>query len=98
MFDFYLKYWLPFGEMLTDMEREGIYVRRADYLPVILANAERDKAKLEHQFIEWVSGIHPNGKYMNACSEQQKQHLFFAPRSEEEGDVHGSGLPLTRCV
>jgi hypothetical protein len=27
MFDFYNKYWVPYGELLTDMERRGIYVR-----------------------------------------------------------------------
>lgn len=25
-FDLYIKYWLPFGELLTDMEREGFRV------------------------------------------------------------------------
>jgi DNA polymerase-1 len=26
MWKFYQKYWLPFGEVLTDLEREGIKV------------------------------------------------------------------------
>ena len=26
MFDFYQQYWLPYGELLTDMERAGIQV------------------------------------------------------------------------
>lgn len=26
MWELYLKYWLPFGEILTDIEREGILV------------------------------------------------------------------------
>jgi hypothetical protein len=26
MWDYYQNYWLPFGEVLTDMEREGIKV------------------------------------------------------------------------
>ena len=26
MFTLYLKYWLPFGEVLTDMEREGFKI------------------------------------------------------------------------
>jgi len=33
MFDVYDKYWLPFGEMLTDMERNGIKVNK-EYLKV----------------------------------------------------------------
>jgi DNA polymerase-1 len=34
MFDLYIKYWLPFGELLTDMEREGFKVD-IDYLKTI---------------------------------------------------------------
>lgn len=34
-FDLYVKYWVPFGELLTDMEREGIKVD-IDYLKVSL--------------------------------------------------------------
>lgn len=26
MWDIYTKYWLPFGELLTDMEREGFKI------------------------------------------------------------------------
>lgn len=33
-FSLYLKYWLPFGELLTDMEREGIKID-LDYLKTI---------------------------------------------------------------
>ncbi len=33
-FDLYMKYWLPFGELLTDMERIGFKVD-TDYLKVI---------------------------------------------------------------
>ena len=28
LWDFYQQYWLPFGELLTDMEREGFLVDR----------------------------------------------------------------------
>ena len=28
MMDFYRKFWLPFGELLTDMEKEGMLVNR----------------------------------------------------------------------
>ncbi len=33
VFDLYIKYWLPFGELLTDMERIGFKVD-TDYLKV----------------------------------------------------------------
>jgi DNA polymerase I-like protein with 3'-5' exonuclease and polymerase domains len=42
----YTKYWLPFGELLTDMERRGIKID-IDYLKRIQLEAERDK--LVHQ-------------------------------------------------
>lgn len=33
-FDLYSKYWLPFGELLTDMEREGFKID-TDHLKVV---------------------------------------------------------------
>ena len=49
----YTKYWLPFGELLTDMERNGIRVN-TDHLKKIQLEAERDKKKYEDQFLQWV--------------------------------------------
>ena len=49
----YLKYWLPFGEVLTDMERRGIAVD-VEYLKKIQLLAEKDKKKYEEQFLKWV--------------------------------------------
>ena len=46
MSELYAKYWLPFGELLTDMEREGITVDVA-YLKEIELTAERDKIEYE---------------------------------------------------
>ena len=39
----YTKYWLPFGELLTDMERVGIAVDK-DYLRTLQLRAIKDKA------------------------------------------------------
>ena len=38
----YTKYWLPFGELLTDMEREGIAVD-TEYLREMQLRAMKDK-------------------------------------------------------
>jgi len=38
----YTKYWLPFGELLTDLERTGFKVD-VEYLKEIELMAERDK-------------------------------------------------------
>jgi DNA polymerase-1 len=94
MFEFYKRYWLPFGEMLTDMERNGIYVRRTDYLPDLRLRAEKDRAECEQKFMDWAKKVNPACQYMNASSEQQKQQLFFGPLDEK--DVHKSGLEPSR--
>ena len=41
MWDFYKEWWLPFGELLTEMEKEGIKVN-TDYLKAIEQTAEKD--------------------------------------------------------
>ena len=46
----YSKYWLPFGELLTDMERQGIRVN-VDYLKQIQLTAEKDKRNYEEAFL-----------------------------------------------
>jgi DNA polymerase-1 len=43
----YAKYWLPFGELLTDMEREGFKID-TNYLKEIELTAERDKKEYEN--------------------------------------------------
>ena len=53
MLDFYERYLVPFAEMLTDMERRGIYVARETYLPSFKIQAERDKSNYERKFREW---------------------------------------------
>jgi DNA polymerase I-like protein with 3'-5' exonuclease and polymerase domains len=40
MFDYYLKYWRPFGELLTDMERAGIYLDK-EHLRAVEVVAEQ---------------------------------------------------------
>jgi DNA polymerase-1 len=94
MMDFYKRYWLPFGEMLTDMERVGIHVRRNDYLPSLRVRAEADRVECEEKFLAWARKVKPECQYMNSSSEQQKQQLFFAPVDEK--DVHRSGLEMSR--
>ncbi len=42
----YAKYWLPFGELLTDMERRGFKID-TDYLKEIEMIAMKDKINYE---------------------------------------------------
>lgn len=74
----YSKYWLPFGELLTDMERNGIRVN-VDYLKQIQLTAEKDKRNYEESFLQWVYKVAPDASEFNPNSVQQMQQLLFAP-------------------
>lgn len=63
----YSKYWLPFGELLTDMERVGIKVDN-DYLKQIELTAEKDKIEYEQKFLEWVHKIQDDAQEFNPSS------------------------------
>lgn len=78
MWDYYQNYWLPFGEVLTDMEREGIKVN-VDYLAEIEQVAVAEGKKHQIRFKEWASEYCQDARYMNPTSDAQKQQLFFAP-------------------
>jgi DNA polymerase-1 len=54
----YTKYWLPFGELLTEMERNGIRVS-LDHLKQIQLTAEKDKSNYEEAFLQWVYKVQP---------------------------------------
>lgn len=78
LFDLYCKYWLPFGEVLTELERNGIKVDLAH-----LAEAEKkafeDLSILEKKFLDWVHSIRPEADQFNPSSVQQLQQLLYAP-------------------
>ena len=52
-FTLYIKYWLPFGEVMTDMERLGIKID-IDHLNRIQKEAETEKKAHEDYFYKWV--------------------------------------------
>ncbi|CAH9050549.1 unnamed protein product [Cuscuta epithymum] len=76
MLNFYNRYWLPFGEVLVQMETEGMLVDCA-YLAELqkVAQAEQEIASL--RFRNWASKYCPDAKYMNVGSDQQLRQLFF---------------------
>ena len=49
----YTKYWLPFGELLTDMERKG-FAMDVNHLKIIEKQALKDRQELEDKFKAWV--------------------------------------------
>lgn len=56
MLGLYSKYWLPFGELLTDMERNGIKID-VEYLKEIQMVAEKEQKDYEQNFLDWVYSI-----------------------------------------
>ena len=56
MGELYAKYWLPFGELLTEMERVGFKID-LNYLKEIELTAERDKIEYESKFLDWVHTV-----------------------------------------
>ena len=78
LYHLYHKYWLPFGELLTEIEREGIKIDLM-HLKNIQLQAEKDCAMHEKKFLQWVYSIQEDAKEFNPNSTQQMQHLLFAP-------------------
>jgi DNA polymerase I len=63
----YTKYWLPFGELLTDLERTGFKID-VEYLKEIELMAERDKILHEQKFLDWVHKIQEDAHEFNPSS------------------------------
>ncbi|CAN0444921.1 unnamed protein product, partial [Discosporangium mesarthrocarpum] len=93
MLDFYNRYYVPFGELLTDMERAGIYVAAKDYLAEVEVKARNDKKKSEEKFLSWVERLQPEAKGINPSSSPQVQTLLFGGAKFEKTD---EVLPATR--
>lgn len=93
MYDFYTKYWRPFGELLCDLETAGIWVDAKEFLPKVEIAAEADKKRYVDQFREWAISQQSAACDMNIHSSTQKQHFFFAgrgvPRKFQADNVEG---------
>ena len=53
MLHLYVKYWRPFGELLTDMEHQGIKIDRS-YLEACELQAIKERDEHENEFLKWV--------------------------------------------
>ena len=78
MMDFYDIYLVPFGELLTDMERNGVRID-LPYLRNIEAQARVEMDKSEKRFRDWAKTHCTDCEYMNIGSDKQIQQLLFAP-------------------
>ena len=77
MWDLYRNTWLPFGEVLTDMEAEGVLVDREHLAKAELA-ATADRAAAVARFRAWASARVPGAAFMNVCSGPQIRQLLFS--------------------
>jgi hypothetical protein len=77
MFDFYFEYLREFGELLTEMESNGIKVDTQGHLREAEVRAREDREKMLTMFIDWASLRCADAKYINTASTTQIQQLFF---------------------
>lgn len=76
MFDFYKEYWRDFGEILVNMEMEGMLVDRS-YLAEIEKQAKAEQVIAANRFRNWASKYCDDAKYMNVGSDTQLRQLLF---------------------
>ena len=88
LWDFYTRYTRPFGNLLTQMERNGMRVDLEH-----LANAEKlamsDKKVAEEYFREWAASKCGDAKFMNVGSGLQIRQLLFAGARNKRSDKPG---------
>mmetsp|Transcript_13417 Transcript_13417/g.35678 ORF Transcript_13417/g.35678 Transcript_13417/m.35678 type:complete len:818 (+) Transcript_13417:728-3181(+) len=85
MWDFYEKYFVPFGNLLTDMEAVGIHVDAAGHLQAVERQAEEDKEAALETFRSWcVSVMGEDGRLFNPASSKQIQTLLFGGSANQK--------------
>jgi len=92
LWDFYERYWIDFGELLTSMEREGIRVN-VDYIKSLEPIAMQDLENADLGFRLWASQYSPGAMLMNVSSDLQKRQLLFAP---VENSITHETLPRSK--
>lgn len=80
LWDFYVTYWIDFGELLTEMERIGIKID-LDFIKSLQPKANEDLEYADLLFRLWASDYSPGALAMNISSDLQKRQLLFAPTS-----------------
>ncbi|XP_078180200.1 DNA polymerase I A, chloroplastic-like isoform X2 [Carex rostrata] len=93
MFEFYQKLWCPFGELLVQMEREGMYVNRS-HLKEIENVATTEQTIAGERFRRWASKHCADAQYMNVGSDAQVRQLLFGGTLNSQD--HNECLPEER--
>lgn len=81
---FLISNFVDFGEVLTDMERNGIMVDTKGHLKEAEIRAREEREKMEKLFITWASQFCPDAKYINPASSAQIQQFFFGQYEDKE--------------
>lgn len=76
MYDFYEKYWRPFGEVLVQMEADGMLVDY-DHLVNIEKLARAQQRISVGRFRKWAARYCPNAAQMNVGSDAQIRQFLF---------------------
>ncbi|EOY12450.1 Polymerase gamma 2 isoform 1 [Theobroma cacao] len=76
MYHFYEEYWQPFGELLVNLEREGMLVDRI-YLAQLEKVAKAEQEIAANRFRTWASRYCDDAKYMNVGSDTQLRQLLY---------------------
>ena len=80
MYSFYHLYYVPFAQMLVEMERAGVYVK-GDVLAQLETRAQQDMDAAEAAFRRWLRRYEgQSADWLNIHSNQHKVHLFFGPK------------------
>ena len=77
MFEYYQEYLLPFGVLLTDIEKIGIKVDTEVHLKEAESRARRDRSLMLERFYQWAEKIMPDARMINTASTSQIQQFFF---------------------
>lgn len=74
----YIKYWRPFGELLTDMERIG-FKMDSEHLRHSELTAVKECQMHENAFLQWVYATQEDAADFNPSSIEQMKQILFAP-------------------
>ncbi|KAJ1623443.1 hypothetical protein T492DRAFT_883535, partial [Pavlovales sp. CCMP2436] len=90
MFDYYVEFTRPFGDLLVDIEANGFKID-VGRLPAVQAEAEAVLREAEANFRQWASSQCAHAKWMNIGSSAQLAQLLFAP-PRPSGQAGGESL------
>jgi len=88
LWEFYTHYLRPFGEVLTDMEHNGMFVDK-EHLASAEIVALADKKLAEEYFRGWAIAKCPAAEHMNVGSGIQVRQLLFAGAKHKKRDKEG---------